>query len=381
MYDKIPYPIKKDGAAMKKSLIPALCAVTLCVCMLARAVLPASAAAMVCFTAVNDTLLPLEDRSMPAAYDGMTFVPVTIFRYMDMYTGFDAESNRYYVYKGVLRLNIHLNNNSTITDADGNDYPGYRARSIGGLLYLPLELLCYYFGLTYTIIPNSPLNLLRIKSPDTVFNDVSFVGLNKSDMQTYYNEYMESKNPTPPTDASAPPPPTETENYRDSTIYISILGADSEYTKQILDLLARHGVYACFYLTQNEIRQNPALVREIAGRGHIIGLSLESPEEYGAAAELLFDAAKLVTPIVTSIGENAELRGALSERGLAYRQPAHVYQSSESEYKLPSKHNSRAELCVASSAKSARILGALISAADAGQYSVAPIFETTPEAK
>jgi peptidoglycan-N-acetylglucosamine deacetylase len=48
-------------------------------------------------------------------------------------------------------------------------------------------------------------------------------------------------------------------------------GPNPAATPQLLEVLARHNVHATFFLIGNFVRQCPALVREIAGAGHLIG--------------------------------------------------------------------------------------------------------------
>ena len=48
-------------------------------------------------------------------------------------------------------------------------------------------------------------------------------------------------------------------------------GPNDPYTLKLLDVLSRHQVRATFFLIGRYVRQRPDIVREIAGRGHVIG--------------------------------------------------------------------------------------------------------------
>jgi peptidoglycan/xylan/chitin deacetylase (PgdA/CDA1 family) len=48
-------------------------------------------------------------------------------------------------------------------------------------------------------------------------------------------------------------------------------GPDPVYTPPLLDLLARHGVRATFFLVGEKIERHPALVKRIAAEGHRLG--------------------------------------------------------------------------------------------------------------
>ncbi|GAB3786458.1 polysaccharide deacetylase family protein [Dyella agri] len=48
-------------------------------------------------------------------------------------------------------------------------------------------------------------------------------------------------------------------------------GPHPEHTPHLLDLLARHGVRASFFLVGQRIEQHPALVERIVAEGHVLG--------------------------------------------------------------------------------------------------------------
>lgn len=48
-------------------------------------------------------------------------------------------------------------------------------------------------------------------------------------------------------------------------------GPDPQYTPPLLDLLAKHGVRASFFLVGEKIERHPGLVRRIVDEGHLLG--------------------------------------------------------------------------------------------------------------
>ena len=48
-------------------------------------------------------------------------------------------------------------------------------------------------------------------------------------------------------------------------------GPDRQYTPQVLDVLAEHGVRATFFVVGRRVRSNPELVRRILAEGHAVG--------------------------------------------------------------------------------------------------------------
>lgn len=59
---------------------------------------------------------------------------------------------------------------------------------------------------------------------------------------------------------------------RDAICYLSFDdGPEPEHTPKLLDVLARHGVKASFFLVGEKIEQYPEIVQRIVGEGHMIG--------------------------------------------------------------------------------------------------------------
>src|SRR5205823_13523183 len=48
-------------------------------------------------------------------------------------------------------------------------------------------------------------------------------------------------------------------------------GPNDPHTKRLLEVLAKHGVHATFFLIGRYVQQRPDIVREIAKQGHVIG--------------------------------------------------------------------------------------------------------------
>jgi len=58
----------------------------------------------------------------------------------------------------------------------------------------------------------------------------------------------------------------------DGTRYLSFDdGPHAEHTPRLLDLLAKHGVKASFFVIGDKAKQNPALVKRIVAEGHLLG--------------------------------------------------------------------------------------------------------------
>lgn len=107
--------------------------------------LPAPAHA-VTLTAINDSILPLDESTMPARLGGETYVPYSVFTTL----GVSASEN-----DGVLDLSANDETLSFSTaegyvyDQNLNSYstPAYE---MNGTVYVPVKLCCAKFGFTYS---------------------------------------------------------------------------------------------------------------------------------------------------------------------------------------------------------------------------------------
>ena len=61
-------------------------------------------------------------------------------------------------------------------------------------------------------------------------------------------------------------------NTEEQVLYLTFdAGYENGYTPQILDVLKKHEVPACFFLVGNYLQQNPDLVRRMVAEGHTVG--------------------------------------------------------------------------------------------------------------
>ena len=314
---------------MKKRFVSLVIVVCL---LLAIPFAPLQASQMPCFTGVNDTLLPLKDATMPAYFGTKLYVPVSVFTEFGISSGTSASQGILSVYRSSekLRLDFFISL-GLVMDQDGETYEGAGVEIIDGLYFVPLEFMCGFFNLTYTLLSNDPLSVLRIKNSSAVYNDRTYLGTYKRQIENAYKAYT-----TPATQTPNPSSVTPTESpiildFSDVTVYLSFFNAGDSYTPTILDTLASYSTSACFFLSSSDIMANPALVRRISGEKHMLGIWLDSAdyEEYVYTSYLLFEAGKLVTPLVATNAELAEEVSAMCEEyGLIYR-PATVQPDDE----------------------------------------------------
>ena len=278
------------------------------ICTVFASFLPSSSSAgYVFFTAVNNSLLPLGESTMPTYFGGTLHVPYSAFYSSGVNYVSSGNGEIVDLYKGLKRMEFDAAKNTT-ADQDGAQYSGISAKQYNGTLYIPVGFVCNFFNISFSLISADPAPILRIKSSTDIFNDKTFVGRFKTQMQTMYDDYTSAApiSPTPPSPPpTAPLTPTPSQplpTYRGVTLYLSFYGISPDYTPAILDALAAANCKGCFFVTASEIAGNADLIRRIAGTGNSVGIWLDtgSYDEYTSANALLFEAAKLTAVLTAS---------------------------------------------------------------------------------
>ncbi|MDR1588954.1 MAG: hypothetical protein LBS51_02045 [Oscillospiraceae bacterium] len=290
---------------MRKKILALLVLFSLIVCAL-----PISggsrAAGMLCFTAVNDTLIPLKKSTLPTYFGSTLYVPYNIFTYAGVYNARSTVDNAACLYSGRKRLDFYVG--TATYDQNGKLFEGVTARYSGAVLFVPLNFVCEFFELTYTVTPQEPASILRITSPDAEYSDKTFASRFRSQMLESYEEYMGASDsqttapeqPSPGGQISPTPPPPPT--YENVTLYLSFYGIGGEHSDAILNALDAAGYKACFFVGGEDVAQHPDAVRRAVGNGHAVGIWLSdgTREEYDAVSALLFEAAKVKTVLVAA---------------------------------------------------------------------------------
>ena len=282
---------------MKKKAV----SIFLCLVLICSFSVPFSQAAptVVFFTAVNDTILPLNAETMPIYFNGMLYVPYRVFISAGIYGSASISNGQALMYKSGKSLDFDFTN-GTVKTEEGIIFRSISARIVNGTFYLPVEYLCQYFGLSHDVIPYDPASIIRIISGN-VINEKTLLGLNKDLLTSYYNDYMglgDPADPPPTTD----PDPTAPVTYENVTINLSFYELPQENVIQVLESLSSFGYRGNFFASYDDIAANPGLFRRIAGSGHTIGILLREGtyDEYVKVSEILYEAAKVRTILVSS---------------------------------------------------------------------------------
>ena len=278
----------------------------LMLCSLAPA--PARADGSVYFTAVNDTLLDLNDATMPFWSDGVLYVSPAVVDGTDLNVKYaysrDRQTVVLYRQRTVLVFDLAAN---TATDSSGRSY-NKTVTFRGGSVYLPLEVLCRCFEAEYSIKKVEHGYLLRVKNASAVLSDAQFIDAAGARMETSYARYVrahtpesdpapepvapEPATPTPPAPTpSAPTPEPEPEPEPERTVRLAVEVTDGAAAAQLLAAAESLGPGAVTFLfTEQTARAEGDLLRRLAAESQSTALRVDASNGGEAALEAIAQA-------------------------------------------------------------------------------------------
>ena len=254
-------------------------------------------------TAVNDSILPLSDSTMPARLGGEVYVPYSVFSQL----GVSASSS-----DGVLDLSA---NGETLSfspaegyvyDQNLNSYstPAY---SMNGTTYGPVKLCCGKFGLSYSTLAVAGETVLRV-TDGSASSDSAFAAAKSGTIENTINSYkgISSANGSSSNGASsnggtaAKPDETsipkveEKPARKPARVYLTFYGAPDKNTAAVLDTLRGSGRTAAFFLPVKSADWTDDTVRRIAAEGHTLALLLDADEK--ASGDALVERKRAAAP-------------------------------------------------------------------------------------
>ena len=349
------------------------------------------------FMAYNDTLMPFIIDTMPYISGGEILVPVKVLENLGVFSFSSTESGFARLYKGVSRYVDFYTVSGVTEDQNGNRLNWPSAQRVSRRLYVPLRQICDYFSLTYEIIdvpseiiPNEQMWLIRIISSASL-NGPTFVSLNKNALRKEYNSYYTPLTPAPPPTIGPTPTPTPVieppPDYSAVTIYLSFFDVSENSLGGILDLLdiqTTSGYQSCFFVSADDIRNNPGIIRKISGSGHTVGILLKKGtlDEYLEASALLFEAAKIKTVLISADVSILTDMTMVIKNGLIFWESTQSFIDHEAQLlesitaSFPQERNARQNLMFSCSETAASILPGIISYLREKNYTIEKITET-----
>ena len=262
----------------------------------------------VCFIALNDSLLELSSQAYNQG--GQYYVPAGVFADFRIYFDYRDSTSIARLYSSSSTMYFNLVTGETYDS--GNNFYTSSAILRGGTVYVPVDFVCRQFGLAWSYIRGSGYgDVCRITNGAASLSDSQFLSAAQPLMAGRYNEYIGSVVEPSVTDGGF--------SGAESVVFLSFEGVPSETALAILD---SYGLKAAFFLTNDEISQNPETVRRIVGEGHNIGIMCKTtgPEtEFRAAAAALEGCAHTATVLVSSPRDYRTACEAFAgEAGLVY---------------------------------------------------------------
>ena len=174
---------------------------------------PTSAASLY-FTAINDSIPPLTSDTMPFWSGGTIYVPYTVFDAkqngvnvsLGLYANYNQNAGTVTLFNLRQVLVFDFNSRNCRDDMTGTVY-AYRAIMRSGRPYLPLNMVCSFFGMEYSYnqLPSiSQGYLVRIKSADAVLDDALFIERARDLLQNRLREYTQSLSTAETTEYTLP---------------------------------------------------------------------------------------------------------------------------------------------------------------------------------
>ena len=273
---------------MKALRRPLVVLLTLALCVGLFLPIPVSAADLY-FTAINERIEYLTSDTMPFWSGGILYVPYTVF---------DKNLNSTQTDLGIT-VSYNSRTKSTVTlynlrqqmltfdlvsgncrdELSGEVFP-YRAIMRNGKPYLPLEMVCSFFGLSwsYNSLPSIPQGyLVRIMSSDVVLDDSTFINSAGYLLDRRLQAYTQTLIPGETTTPNTAVPGDEISQEEEVTptnipTYLAVRCESEESLLSILNTLESSGRYAVFFLTPQLLEAQGDLVRRMLGTGHSVGI-------------------------------------------------------------------------------------------------------------
>ena len=258
------------------------------VCALALALSlsgPASAAGDIYFTVINDSVVSLSDSTMPTWSGGVLYVPYSAFDGsntarigFDISFSYNRSSGMATLFNTRQFLTFNLNNNTCYNAVTG-EYLNGRAILRSGRVFVPVALVCSFFGLSYSVISIDEGYIVRIKDNSVVLSDAKFVEAATLSISRELRAYNQANQSTaapgvrPPTGSSGEtettdPPIEEEPDTADSVpVYLAFRCDDDQGLSDILDALDERNRAAVFFFPVEGLERQDDLLYRILGSG------------------------------------------------------------------------------------------------------------------
>ena len=263
---------------MKKRLIALLLTLALVLCGVPRY----QAIGTLWFVSVNETIpLTMSGESEPFYMGNELYIPYSAFNANpgNVVQAYDTDRKTLALFTRHKRLVYNLAT-ETMTDEDGNEYdvdPTYR----NGVLFISADCVSH-FGLSVSLLYSaSGYPVLRFKTGSQVYGDKEFIE-RAENVITYRAENTTAPEQEDNTPGKQQVKPPEVVEVPPIVYYLAFQGEG--VSRANLEALQELEAKAAFYLTKEQIQQDPELVRAIYAAGHSIGVTVSVQDAIPADA-------------------------------------------------------------------------------------------------
>ena len=273
---------------------------------------------------INDTLIKsMTASNMPVRINNSMYIS---YRYLirikpiKYFYDEDIRILKVYTSDGSLIFDV---GNSITYDQDGQIY-SYLAEIRGGVLYVPIEFICRFFGVVYSQYSCDYGPVIRINSIMSQYSDGDLAAANRDAMKKLHDDYYAAEpEPSVPVTPVVPETPDQPdEEIRPRTVYPMICGPLGDLSASLLTALDSRSARATFFLTDEGLPQQGDLLRRLVCSGHSLGLYVSAADPVGEAESLnallssmIFRKTRLVCIREGSKALSAAQRDALAAAG------------------------------------------------------------------
>lgn len=308
---------------MKRTWYAAFGAVLLLLALLVGTISAAAVGESIYFMSVNDTVLDLDDATMPRVVNGILYVPYIMFdpnytngENLGVFSSYSRAKGTVIIYSRTGTLVFDIN-------ADTTFYSGeeYREKAIirNSMVFVPVDLVCKLFDLDWSWLIMDYGYIIRVKSDAVVLDDASFVDAASFVVRDRFSKYKNDQaqltqspttDPTPAPSAVEPSPDTETvqPDLHETKLYLGFRMDSGEGFADLLEQLHQNQIYGIFFCPPENLADRDDDVRALLAAGHKIGLLLDAAtlnaqlEQWETGQELLSHIAR--TDTVFCLSEN-----------------------------------------------------------------------------
>lgn len=275
---------------MKKRIPVLLCLLGAALTLLLPWALAAPAYEEVYLVGINDSVLLnlINADLMPVRRSGAIYVPYTVLDSKDLGLSYALNRNggTFTVFDRKQSLIFALDGSGSV-DREGNSQTG-RLITRNGVVFIPLQFVATYFGLTYSyynlVLPNGTVPIARVCTADASLSNRQF-GVSVPQLVagplSQYAATLATPTPTPPA-VTEPPSPSPSALPEAVDLCFAVACTDGSGFQRVMETLASARLSALFLFSPDDLLSRDADVRAAAAAGHQIGLLL--PDQDAQAA-------------------------------------------------------------------------------------------------